>query len=161
MKPSRGWTWVDGDEVLRASPECPDRGKKNCESCEVHNYVRHGVGQCGLIWIGETHYPTTGHFNREAEIVGISRRLSAVPKAFVFGETVVMLAHRRAIMSEPVMGEEIEFESGIFRIFKPDKIEIVVSGDESDEKIESYIDRGLTPVKVERIEDTQETMLDE
>jgi len=165
MKPARGWTWVDGDEVLRASPECPDRGKAHCEACAVHNYVRHGVGQCGLIWIGETHYPTTGHFNRESDRVGISRRLSAIPKDFKVGETIVMLAHRKAIINKgevpEYVGVDLEYSAGIFRIFKPDRVEVVVSGNESDDVIEGYLRRGLKPVKVERIEDTQETMLND
>jgi len=164
MKPARGWTWLDGDEVLRASPECPDRGKKNCEACAIHNYIRHGVGMCGLIWIGETHYPTIQHFNREAEKMGISRRSSAIPKGFVVGEHIVMLAHKKAIINEgevpAYVGVELEYSAGIFRIFKPTHLEIVVSGEESDDIIEGYVKRGLVPVKIERIEDKQEKMLD-
>jgi hypothetical protein len=160
VKPSRGWTWVDGDELLRASPECPDRGTKHCEACAIHNWVRHGLGQCGLIWIGEQHYPTIGHFNREADGVGVSRRLPAIPNKFALGETVVLLAHRKAITSKPEIGKEIEYTPGIFRIFKPERIEKVVSGKESDDEIDALIRRGITPVIVERIEDTQETMLD-
>lgn len=129
--------------------------------CAIHNWVRHGVGQCGLIWIGETHYPTIGHFNREAERMGISRRIPAVPKGFVVGETVVLLAHRKAIIGEIEMGKEVEYSPGIFRIFKPDRIERVVTGDESDDEIDAMIRRGLTPVIVERIEDKQETLLND
>jgi hypothetical protein len=39
---------------------------------------------------------------------------------------------------------------GIFRIFKPDRVEVIVTGNESDEVIEDYLKRGLSPVKVER-----------
>lgn len=160
MKPARGWTWVDGDELLRASPECPDRGTKHCELCAIHNWIRHGLGQCGLIWIGETHYPTIGHFNREADEMGVSRRIQHVPKKFVFGETIVLLAHKKAIIGEIEMGKEIEYSPGIFRIFKPTAIERIVTGEESTDEIDAMVKRGLTPVMIERVEATQETMLD-
>ena len=161
MKPSRGWTWVDGDELLKAAPECPDFGEDNCEACSVHEFVRHGIGNCGLIWVGETFYPTIQHFNREAEVMGISRRIAAVPNDFVLGETIVMLAHRRAIIGPVEMGAQLEYTPGIFRIFKPTHIEVVVSGEESDETIDGYLKRGLVPVVVKRLEEKQERMLDE
>ena len=158
MKQARGWTWVDGDEILRASPECPLRGEAECETCAVHNYARHGIGKVGLIWIGESYYPTVGHFQREIDEVGISRRINNIPRGFSF-ENYVMLAHPKAILKQPAeMGQEIEHEPGIFMIFKPERIEIVVSGKESDTEIEGYLKRGLTPVKIERIEDKQMEM---
>jgi hypothetical protein len=111
------------------------------------------MGQVGLIWVGERYYPTIGHFTREADQMGISRRIHAVPKDFKLGETWVMLAHRNAILKETVkMGDEPEFTPGIFRIFKPTAIEAVVSGEEDDDEIEKLLKRGLTPVKVEREE---------
>lgn len=156
IKQARGWTWVDGDEILRASPECPLRGKPTCEACAIHDLVRHGIGMVGLIWIGERYYPTVRHFQKEAEKMGISRRMSAIPRDFKLGETYVLLAHANAILKHPPeMGGEIEYEPGIFRIFKPERVEIVVSGEESDEVIEGYLKRGLTPVRIERIEDEQ------
>jgi hypothetical protein len=161
MKPARGWTWADGDEILRAAPECPDQGKATCEACAISRFVEEsGLGMCGLIWVGETHYPTPRHFNNEADRMGISRRINSVPRDFVIGETVVMLAHRRAILkTNPAMGEEIEYTPGIFRIFKPTHIEIVVNGDEETEVIDGYIKRNLTPVVIERVEDQQEELI--
>lgn len=159
MKQARGWTWVDGDEILRASPECPLRGKQMCMTCAIHKYVEQGIGRVGLIWIGESYYPTVGHFQREVDRVGISRRMNNIPRDFILGETYVMLAHPNAILKQPLeMGQEIEHEPGIFMIFKPERIEIVVSGKESDTEIEGYLKRGLTPVKIERIEDKQMEM---
>lgn len=163
IKPSRAWTWVDGDEILRASPECPLRGEPTCETCPVHRYVTDGIGKVGLIWVGERHYPTVGHFNREAEKMGISRRLSAVPKGLEIGKTHVFLAHRKGILKggNAKMGEEILFEPGIFTIFKPERIEAIVTGEESDDEIDALLKRGLTPVKVERVEEVQEELVNE
>ena len=91
--------------------------------------------------------------------MGISRRIKNIPKDFKVGENYVMLAHSKAILKQPLeMGQEIEHEPGIFMIFKPERIEVVVSGKESDTEIEGYVKRGLTPVKIERIEDKQMEM---
>jgi hypothetical protein len=159
IKPARGWTWVDGDELLRAAPECPLRGRTLCETCPIHDFVRHGIGRVGLIWIGERYYPTIDHFEREAKQMGISRRVKSVPKGFKLGKTWVMLAHRRAILKSPLeMGEEIEHSPGIFRIFKPTAIEIVVDEGYTDDDIEALEKRGLTPVMIERQEQEQEQL---
>ena len=53
------------------------------------------MGKAGLLWIGEQFYPTPGEFTREAEELGISRRISAVPRDFKLGETWVLFAHRK------------------------------------------------------------------
>ncbi|NIN00500.1 MAG: hypothetical protein GTO24_21180 [candidate division Zixibacteria bacterium] len=163
IKPARGWTWVDADEIIRAAPEC--KTKKQCRACIVERVVKdmHALGRAGLIWIGEKHYPTVGHFNRESDLMGISRRLSSIPNDFELGKTYVLLAHRRAIIEGEVKiieGGGIEFKPGIFAVFKPTHIEIVVKGDEPDDVIEGYLKRGLTPIMIEKIEDIQEKLFD-
>ncbi len=50
-----------------------------------------------MLWIGGQFYPTPADFNREANSVGVSRRITATPKDLVVGETWVYLAHREAI----------------------------------------------------------------
>jgi hypothetical protein len=58
----------------------------------------------------------------------------------------------------PKIGEKPEFSPGIFRIFKPQRLEIIVTGEEDDDTIEGYLERGLSPVVVERKEGVQTTM---
>lgn len=159
IKPARGWTWVDGDEILRAAPECPLVNTDTCLTCPVHNFARHGVGKVGLIWIGERYYPTVSRFEAEAESMGISRRISTVPKGFKLGETWVMLAHRHAILKHPLeIGGEYETTPGIFRIFKPTAIEVVVEHDFHDEEIDAFVKRGLTPVVIEKVGEADEQL---
>lgn len=165
MVPARGWTWVKADEIIRATTKkCKFANTKQCAELCVINQVIIGsetLGLAGLIWVGQKHYPTTGHFDKEADSIGVSRRINFIPKEFKLGETYVLLAHQKAIVEGDVaMGAELVFKPGIFRIFKPDAIEIVVNGEESDEVIDGYVKRGLTPVMIERVEDTQERMLD-
>jgi hypothetical protein len=113
------------------------------------------MGQVGLLWVGEKFYPTPGEFNREALDMGISRRITALPKGFKLGETWVFLAHRKAVHlnysgTAPEFGdpEDHLYAPGIFRIFKPQAIEYVVKGDETPEELQKLIDRGITPIKV-------------
>lgn len=99
-------------------------------------------------------YPTPDDFDKEARQLGISRRLphDQLPRGFRIGEDFIMLAHRKSVLR---LGSEGDFSlmdyyPGVFRIFKPDCIEVLCDGTEDDEKITSYIERGLTPVFVER-----------
>jgi hypothetical protein len=108
IKPARGYTWVDGEKfippVVHGTDEhdlvCPLSPLRN----EVGQYAENAdgsyvsrIGRCGLIWIGEQHYKTAREFMREAAEMGVSRRITAVPKDFLIGETWVLLGHRKAI----------------------------------------------------------------
>lgn len=56
-----------------------------------------------LLWIGRGHY-TPEAYLKESHELGVSRRLSAMPKGLVLGETWVLLAHLDAV--PPVIGED-------------------------------------------------------
>jgi hypothetical protein len=156
IRPSRQPTWVDADQLIYASEKECDRDADHCQSCPIYK-TQHDekFGQALLIWIGERHYPTVGHFEREAERHGTSRRIQAVPREFKVGVTWVLLAHPRAISTVPKMGEPVEFTPGIFHIFRPRRIEYICAGDESKEEIDALIERGLTPVVVERVAEAE------
>ncbi|MEW6385948.1 MAG: hypothetical protein AB1491_00305 [Thermodesulfobacteriota bacterium] len=148
IKPARGWTWVDGDALL-GNAECIDTTKIFCPAASPN------MGQAGLLWIGEKHYPTVVDFQQEAAAMGISRRIPTLPRGFVLGKTWVFLAHRKAVYlghtgsaSEYSGPEEHFYAPGIFRIFKPTAVEYVVRGDETEEELQKLRDRGITPVKV-------------
>lgn len=138
IKPSRGWTWIDGTALAAESP-C------RAKPCRPFCALSQPMGRVGLLWIGEQFYATPQEFQHEAERMGISRRLSAVPKDFVLGRTWIWLAHRKVeIGGEP--------QAAVFRVFLPDRIEQVVTGDEPDEAIDALLKRGITPVVVKRPE---------
>jgi RNA polymerase subunit RPABC4/transcription elongation factor Spt4 len=117
----------------------------------------------GLIWIGAVHYPTPQSFMREAAEMGVSRRITAVPRDFVIGETWILLGHRRAAEHAcsdcgdlpkgdpecPVCdGSGYESVPGIITAFRPTAVEYVTTGLESEEEIEALEKRGITPVEV-------------
>jgi hypothetical protein len=150
IKPARGWTWINIAALVDA---------KGCtfQSWEVAN----GCGDCpiadakiqtaGLLWIGEKFYKTPVEFAKESARMGISRRITMVPRGFTLRETWVALAHRKAI---PVWIEpdkkELDYKPGIFHIFKPSRIEYVVKDNDPEEKLEKLEKRGFTLIKVER-----------
>lgn len=146
IKPARGWTWVDY-ELIREAP-CSIEGCKGCYPFDG------SVQRFGLLWIGEKFYPTPESFKKECAAMGISRRISAIPKDFKLGETWVLVAHRKAIRydtiewagPEPV--DETKWTSGIFQAFKPTAIEYVVKEGDTEEKLEFLEKRGITLVRV-------------
>lgn len=160
IKFTRGWTWVNGD-VLFSQVDCKTNND-SCLSCPLLT-PNAQLEKCGLIWIGEAFYKTPADWLREAREQGISRRLATVPNDFVVGETWVMVAHLKAIAEackEPDVrqckiceGSCWHYTPAVFQIFKPTAIEYVVKGDETEEELERLVKRGITPVRIERVED--------
>lgn len=107
------------------------------------------IGKAGLLWIGASHYKTPGHFDLEAEALGVCRRIPAVPKDFVLGETWVFLAHPNVI---PGLDDE-NFQvllPGAFKMFRPTAIEKIVTETQAKDKDEmaKLAERGITPIEV-------------
>lgn len=162
IKPSRGWTWFNPRPFVESIP-CKSE-KRNCNSCILSTPPE----KAGLLWIGEKFYPTPEDWSNEAMRLGISRRISALPKGFDLGTTWVFVAHRKVIpgMNPPQSDCPLCKGSGgtmpngtpcacrrgpgIFHVFKPSRVEYVVKGNESEEKLEDLVKRGITPVKVKR-----------
>ncbi len=162
IKPTRGWTWVD---TYRLFFDETDLGHLACRNFPGVNIERDPcplsypgvIGKAGLLWVGGSYYKTPGDFLAEANQMGISKRLSTVPKGFILGETWVLLAHREAIekrrplpnaLGDDTYMEEVIRAPAIFSIFKPTGLEYVVKGDETEEDLERIVKRGLTPVDV-------------
>lgn len=140
IKPARGWTWVDVPALL--SPEPDTCGEAHCGRCPLAMPQRLTHGKAGLLWIGKASYKTPQDWLREAVQMGISRRIAAVPRAFVLGHTWVLMAHRKAL----VTGNEAQ--PGIIAYFRPSRIEYVVKGDESEDELERLAKRGITLVEI-------------
>lgn len=172
IKPARGWTWANPEELFKHE-QCP-----KCDSEMVpgddrkYAYCRFTqVQKAGLIWVGEQFYPSPDNFTKESVEMGISRRITCVPRGFVLGETWVMLAHRKIDFSEKItnrpepggqgftFGEEVDAETirpGIFTAFLPSRIEKIVDKNISDEEVAEIEAAGMTPVIVERLGETQD-----
>jgi len=145
IKPSRGWTWVS-DKLLEGI-ECKSGACNNCDMIKNND-------RFGLLWIGEEFYQRPTNFIQEAAMRGISRRLSGVPRDFIVGKTVVLLAHRKAITKYNEKMEP-EFTPAVFAAFIPSAIEYIVTGEESPGRLDDLAKRGFKLVNVIRDIDAQ------
>ena len=162
IKPSRSWTWIVPSQLFANTPACklvatvkkklPFAEPAQCLVCPVGTAP---PGRHGLLWIGESFYDTPSEFMREAARMGVSRKVSAVPKDFKIGETWVYLAHRFAVQDL----DNGKMTPGVFTIFKPTGIDLVIE-DEHDvperaTKLAEQIGEGARIVRVERDEMVQ------
>jgi len=143
IKPTRGWTWIAPPLLFSRDP-C--ESVNHCKPCSLGGAM---PDKAGLLWIGEQFYATPDSFTKEALRLGISRRISQVPKDFKVGMTWVFLAHRKTYIDGT-------FAPAIFHAFLPDKIQYVVTGKEMEAELAAIVERGITPVIVRRNEEQQE-----
>lgn len=180
IKFTRGHTWLQPD-FFPVHDGCHD----DCP-CPVCGYV--GANQDGvipsddfgphlLLWIGRGHYSPEA-FLEEGRRLGVSRRISAMPKGLVLGETWVLLAHLDAVPSKLAPDECgtcgkwkrhhgdqgcidverrvdcVKFEPpkptpGIFCAFIPRAVELVLrESDATPERVEKEAKRGVSVVRV-------------
>jgi len=111
----------------------------------------------GLLWVGEQFYKSVEDYNREARVLGISRRIPTIPYDLEPGKTWIALAHPKAINRYDPISGEIEFFPGVFRAFLLTAIEYVVKGNETEEELQRMQDRGIDLINV--IPEGQQTTL--
>lgn len=157
---SRAPRMLHNPELLWRGLPCASSGRNGmCTTCPLSNAYE--TGPALLVTVGETYYATPEDFAKESRQMGISRRIPQVPQGFVVGETWVLLAHSKAISKVEMQDRDPEtgqlymepkpvtvYSAGVFSMFRPRRIEIVVDGTEPDEKIDDMLKRGLTPVLV-------------
>lgn len=128
FKPSRGFTWIDPMALFSPyiDPQCTasEGGNHQHEKCWMCNPELLG-SRAGMIWIGEQHYADPESFMREAHIMGISRKIAAIPQGFEVGVHAVFLAHRKTIKQVNEDGE-VKWIPGVFMAFKPNMIDLVI-----------------------------------
>ena len=184
FKQSRGWTWIDvallvgGDHTINTpskSYPCDCQSLGRC--CPLCENVK-GLGKAGLLWIGEKFYPTPADFDREGAAMGISRRISAIPRNFKVGETWILLAHPKTIarncstcggsgyedcqhrgaapadhllapLCEKCKGSGREHAAGIFKLWRPSAIEKICKESERGSAMVAELEaKGITPIFV-------------
>lgn len=192
IKPTRGWQWVNPDELLphhsdagidvtslgAAHPELlPDAGvPPPHRGCPLNKPGALGE-RAGLLWIGEEFYPTPSAWIAEGRTMGFSRRIKTFPTGFQPGVSWVLSAHRKTVMQgygitidgvytvrshgDMValgVGNADDYSQvwgpGIFHVWRPDRVEYVVKGTETEEELAAFEQRGIEPVKVIPKEDT-------
>jgi len=155
FKQSRGFTWIDAQKVFRfaiGETECPTAEQD--EVCPLAATMQGFIEKMGLIWIGKKYYATPKIFMDELDQQGMSRRIPAVPNDFVVGETWVCLAHPNALLEPVKFGEKEKRGSAIVVITKPTEIQVVCTEETSQDQVDSWIERGLTPVMIKHVDDS-------
>lgn len=93
IKQTRGYTWINVEALVGGlHPNCLDEFP--CPLCMRPDEI----GRAGLLWIGAKYYKTPREFCAESDALGVSRRISAIPRGFVVGKTWILLAHPNAIV---------------------------------------------------------------
>lgn len=160
IKQSRGWQWIDprpwiaGDCL--ATPAEPFNTILNAFSggplCVLNPANADRLGErVGLIWIGTQFYPNPNSFQVEAAELGVSRRIHTIPRGFEVGKTWVFLAHPKVKENPPTKpGDDVTWTPGVFRIFKPERIEKIITESQSQDKDEmaKLAKAKITPVIV-------------
>jgi hypothetical protein len=139
IKPHRGYGWID-PRALFEGRHC--KTPADCASCPVADLNLEEVGPIGTIWVGSRFYPTPASFLEEARELGISRRVPSVPKGLMAGVTWIALCHRQV-----PCGPDREPVPGIFYLFRPERIEkVITESDTRDQgEMERLAKRGITP----------------
>ena len=170
VKRSRGFTWINTGLFKDVTCKTFLEGAGRPQPCEFCPLSSPGE-KIGLLWVGEKYYRDPGTFTREATRLGVSRRISQIPKGVKPGKTWIALAHSRAITRFgffPVNPKKAELHGagmptgyggtlltpgytvhpGIFMVFKLEKLEYVVTGNESPLQLDALQKRGLDLVRV-------------
>jgi hypothetical protein len=170
VKFTRGHTWLQPSFFLPIHDPSICRDAQPCPVCGPTTVGSIEFGPHLLLWIGRGHYTPESYLD-ESRRLGVSRRLSAVPKGLVLGETWVLLAHLDAV--PPATGtctvcnfseglhlpgatadvcsayQRPKPSPGIFCAFIPRAVELVLQqSDATPERIEKERKRGVTVVAV-------------
>jgi hypothetical protein len=173
IKFTRGPQWLQPD-FFSVHEGCKD--ETICPVCRTQAgraLAADAFGPHLLLWIGRGFY-TPGEYLEESARLGVSRRISAIPKGFTVGQTWVLLAHLDAVPAVntnvctacsddvaahgpdgdclSVCGESFRAPKptpGIFCAFIPQRIELILKeSDATPERIAKEEKRGVTVVKV-------------
>lgn len=146
VKFSRGFQWIDWYKYAGEHDDCADSPMCNvCHPAMYTSLTKKDKKTYGLLWVGEGFYDTPQDFVSEALAMGVSKRIAAVPKGLKLGETIVLLAHRKAIVAQSPDGPV--YTPGVFYSFVPIRIEQLIWKSEAvPEAIEDMTKRGITPV---------------
>ena len=105
-----------------------------------------------LMWVGREY--TVESFRKEADLQGVSKRIHAIPKDLELGVDWVYLAKQRLIPGSSQMwlpGEAEEragYGPGVFEVFRPTRVEKVVSDLSGQDTLDELYAQGVTPVTV-------------
>ena len=144
IKFSRGYKWIVPNKLFTNIEETCSGFIES--SCSIKNKCPlKSKEKAGIMWVGSQFY-TPQTFTEEAIQYGVSKRISAVPRDFEIGKTWVFLAHKRG-GTDPKTNKKVP---AIFYVFKPSRIEKIVSETQYQNKyeMEKLKSKGIIPIVV-------------
>ena len=148
IKPARGFTWIAPRQLF--GWDALNCGLAHCSGCPVGQPPE----EAGLLWIGEKFYPSPADWTQEAFLQGVSRRITQIPRKLVVGETFIFVAHRKACTTTDTEGTRPT--PGIFHAFRPQRIEYILTGEETEDQLAQLEKRGLTLIRLIRTDTTSQ-----
>jgi len=170
---SRGFTWIDpirlfdptleprcdyASEVSRLLGDLRNNNQHDHNNCPVCNPWMVG-DQAGLMWVGEKYYPSPHHFIREAREMGVSKKISGLPKDFKIGEHVIYLGHHKAYTDWDDASHPVK--PGVFMAFTPVQVDLVIDNEHDipPKALAMKKDLGDQARLVKVVRETQKTLI--
>jgi hypothetical protein len=151
---TRGFMWVRKEYIAYYSKEKHiSNGNCSCHyNCPICHPEANNLEKYGFMWVGENFYKTPDDFILEAEKLGVSKRISSIPKDLQLNKTWVLLAHRKVPFKVKTFGplqSEPLYKPAIFYAFKPIRIEkLIWQSQATEETLEKLRQQGISPVIV-------------
>lgn len=146
VKFTRGFQWLDWKKYAGLHPVCTETSISFCPICQPLAANQPYL----LIWVGEQNY-TPDEFIREAEYMGVSKRIPQVPRGLKLGTTEVLFAHTGACGVRQQQQENGDIKMvgipGVFYAFIPKRVEqLIWKSHATPEKLRSLESRHITPI---------------
>jgi hypothetical protein len=153
---TRAFLWLRRKYIIHYSSS-HDKLKCSCirnyHKCPICTPEQYNLDKYGLMWVGSQYY-TPESFIKEAQTMGVSKRIAKIPKDLKLGETWVLLAHPKvpfnsSIQNTPLKSEPV-YKKAIFYAFIPQRIEMLIwKSEATTEKIRKLEEQGITPIIVD------------
>jgi len=145
----RGFQWVTRDYALKGARPCNLNDEHKHSACVVCNPSIMSQEKYGLIWVGEAFYPTMDDWAKEAMKLGVSKRVSAIPKGVEIGVTWVLVGHPKGMTYLTSKDKDNLFAPAICSAFRVKRIELIVTPSMKVQKwVKDLVKKGVTLVEV-------------
>jgi len=131
---------INPQKLFGEHENCSDKFKP-CHMCQPTEEIAFVMG------VGKGFYKTPNDFLTEAIAMGVSKRVSFIPKKMEFGKTVIYLIHPKAIYKGKDDEGKDQYQMGIFTAFVPKAVEKLFWESERNKKLEEKLEKqGITPI---------------
>lgn len=153
---TRGFMWIKKQYIESCFSPDPELGVHECSCpppCPICHPENNDQERYGFMWVGQRYYTPTS-FAKEAEKVGVCKRIGDIPKGLILGKTWVLLAHLKVPIYKTgftnpngLANSEPEKKPAIFYGFQPVRVEMPIWKSKATKKrLKELEEQGITPV---------------